>query len=293
MSEDLMALFQALDDSDENIREGYVRSPLNYTGSKFESLNRLLPLIPYEDKWCDVFGGSGAVTLARKTSKFEVFNDRCSGVTAFFRALVDHLDELLDLIKLMPHAREMFTHFRHTIDDEQDTVKRAAKWYYMIQASFNGRGTSFGRITKSNNGQIWRKIQGNLDLFPMIHDRFRSVQIENLDWRDMFKDFDTHKTVWYLDPPYVDSNMYKHAMTKDDHIEMCHRVFQLEGWVGLSGFDNCKPIYDKFDWDECYSWPVKNISKGMAFKEGNNKTGMESITERDYRTEYLWIKDFS
>ena len=249
-----------------------------------------MPHLPYRNGWADVFGGSGIVTINRKASPLEVFNDRHAGVIAFFRALMHNLDDLIAMIELMPHSREMFKFCRESYMEDQDTVMRGAKWYYMVQSGFAGRAEYFGRLTRGR-GSIFKKIRNNLELFQPIHERFvvQGIQIENLDWRDMFKDYDSPDMVWYLDPPYVNSNIYQHGMSKADHTEMCHRIFELEGFVALSGFEN--DIYDKFDWDEIYSWDVSNRVATAACTERNNMENRENTIDRGSRTEFLWVKE--
>jgi DNA adenine methylase len=249
-----------------------------------------MPLLPYRKIWCDVFGGSGQVTIARNPSPLEVFNDRHAGVAAFFRAIMQDIDGLIALIELMPHSREMFKFCRESYMEDQDTIMRGAKWYYLVQASFAGRAEYFGRLT-NGRGNIWKKIRNNLELFQPIHHRFvqSGIQIENLDWKEMFKDYDSFETVWYLDPPYVDSNVYQHGMKKADHLLMCHKIFELEGFVALSGYEN--DIYDKFEWDDVYSWEVSNKVATAAFTERNHMEGRENTLDRGSRKEFLWIKE--
>jgi DNA adenine methylase len=251
-----------------------------------------MPLLPRGDTWVDVFGGSGVVTLNREPSKLDVFNDRWSGVTAFFRAIIEHHDELISLIdEVMPHSREMFLHCKNTWEDDSDTVRRAAKWYYMINASFAGKGQFFGRNTASKaTGRP--SIANKLPLFANIRDRFchNSMQIENLDWRECLKDFDGPKAVFYLDPPYVDSNVYKYGMTKQDHREMCEQIFKTEGFVALSGYDN--GIYEQFPWNEKIEIPLSGAMRIHAHTETNNKEELVNTTQGGARMEYLWIKEW-
>jgi DNA adenine methylase len=290
MSDDLFALFQSLDD-ESDIREGYQRPPLNYPGTKDKSLEYILPHLPYLNTFVDVFGGSGCVTLARKPSKLDIYNDRHSGLAAFYRCLHDEdkMNSLIEKVGLMPHSRELFTWCKETWQEEQDDVNRGAKYYYMVQSSFVGRSEYFGRVKTGTSG-IWKKIQNNLELFPAIHERMKTVQIENLDWRTCFKDYDSLDTVFYLDPPYIESNIYKFGMKKAEHLHMCHEIFKLEGFVALSGFPN--DIYDQFDWDEIYEFKIENRVATGAFDANNNMEGLEGTTSRDVkRTECLWLKE--
>lgn len=288
-SDDLLNLFSQLDDSTEE-RATWVRAPLNYPGSKYSSLDNIMPHLPYHGSFCDVFGGTATVLLNRRKEKFEVFNDRHSGIIAFYRCLQDpeKIDRLIDTIELMPHSRELFYRYQNEWDAPQDDVLRAAMWYYMVQASFVGRSDCFGRDKKFRNS-IWRKIHGNFPLFGSVHNRLKGVLIENLSWKQIFKDFDDVNMVFYCDPPYIDSNIYKYKMSKADHKLMCDTIFSLEAHVVLSGYDN--EIYNAYPWDHKEEFEVDNRVQTMAFDDNNNMKGKENLTDREDRTECLWVKE--
>jgi DNA adenine methylase len=274
----LLSLFEQLDD-DEPLKRTFKREYINYKGSKREVLDQLLPLLPYFNSWVDVFGGSGAVTIARRPSNLDVYNDRNSGACAFFRAIKERPDELITQIELMPHAREFFVWARDTQDKDHDDVMRGAKWYYMVQASFSGKGDCFGRVTNGKN-DIIDKLYKTLKAFPSIHKRFKQVQIENLDWRQIFADYDGPDVVFYCDPPYINTNDYKHNMTESEHIKMCDTIFGLSGFVALSGFEN--KVYDSYPWDGKHYFEISN----RVF--GSHNTHKDRSVKR---TECLWIKE--
>lgn len=290
MSDDLLSMFNALDDTPV-VRAEIIRSPLNYAGSKFESLEQILPLIPYTDICVEVFGGSGSFILARRRSKLDVFNDRNSGISAFFIACQTEPDRLIEIIKHLPHSREIYDWCQKNYDNLiHDTTLRGAMFYYMVQSSFGGRCDYFGRTISAKGSPVFTKLYNNLELFPAIIQRFRSIQVENLDWRVCLKDFDSPETVFYLDPPYVNSNIYAYNMSKQEHMEMCERIFQLEGFVALSGYAN--DIYSKYPWDGVHVIEVPNNVVGCAFDENNNMQGKEHLVSRaGKRDEYLWIKE--
>lgn len=280
------AFLAMLNSFDTEKREGFVRPPINYMGSKFDSLNRLLPLLPVKNTWVDVFGGSGVVTLNRPPSRLDVYNDRWGGLTAIYKCVADtnKLDELITRLSLAPHSREFFIWCKETVDNPDDDVTRAFKAYYLIQMSFAGRAEYFGRVVKGTSN-IHKKLSKSLKGFYTIHDRFKQVQIENLDWKVCVKDFDGYDTVHYMDPPYFGSSVYRFSI---DHHDLCQTIFGLKGFVALSGYDN--PIYNSYQWDHVYHWPVSTDVATMATTEGAT---MENATvlNRNAREEFLWIKE--
>lgn len=283
MSDDMMRLFEQLEGP---VRERIVKAPINYMGSKFASAKQILEHLPIRDTWVEVFGGSGVLTLNRVASKLEVYNDKWGGLTAIYKCLHDPklYNEFIDRTKLLPHSREFFIWCKETEDKAESVVDRAIKAYYLIQTSFAGRAEYFGRVLKGTSN-IWKKIEADTGLFFEAHKRFRTVQIENIDYRQCMKDYDSEGTVHYLDPPYFASNVYRYSI---NHEEMIDTIFSMKGFVALSGYDN--PLYAKQKWDHIYSWRLKNTVATMATSDGATMENADNI-DRTNRTEYLWIKE--
>lgn len=277
-------------------RETYLRCPFGYPGSKRTSLDHILPKIPYLRNYVEVFGGGGAVLLNRRKSVNEVFNDRHAGIVSFYRCIrnPDTLSKLADRLRLTIYSREEFIWCRDTWDkltgtDVDTDIERAARWFYMVQMSFTNQGRNFAR-TMVGHSTVFNRVIHHIPNFMDVHNRIKEVLIENMDWRQMLKDFDGDDTVFYLDPPYLDVShgIYEHEMSVADHREMCERIFSLKGCVCLSGYTN--DLYDKYPWDEKYNWEVKDRMTSMAFTETNGKAGLRETTGRGKQIEYLWVK---
>lgn len=289
MDEELLATLKSLVDSPQE-REEYFRGPIAYPGCKERSLPELMPLLPVTDTWVDVFGGTGVVTLNRPQSKLEVFNDISSGVVAFYRCIVDSkkLDQLCTRLDLTVHSREEYIYCKKTWKEDQlDDVERAARWYYSIAYSFGSVGRNFGR-SLNPVATISGDIKSRIPLFETIHKRFERVQIENLDWRLMLKDYDSPTAVLYLDPPYYGADIYEDGFSKADHIELCTRVFNCEGFVAVSSYEN--ELYDKFPWDSVHKWPVRISVTSKALK---TETSNLKRIGKSSNIECLYIKEFN
>jgi DNA adenine methylase len=279
--------------SDDKPRQKILRAPFGWVGGKSRSIKHLLEHIPYRSSFIDVFGGSGAVTLAREKSKLEVFNDAYSGVTAFYSVVRDPdlFERLLDRLDLTVHSREDFLLCKETWKNTNDPVERAARWYTLIQYSFGSIGRNFGRATSGGRGGMAGKIRNKLKYFPEIHARFRNVQVENLDWEVCMRDYDNGDAVFYCDPPYVDVNRgtYKSEMSIERHRDFLDVVFQCSGFVAVSGYSN--PIYENQDWDDRFEWESFVSIQSMAYTETNKKEQLKGQESRTHATEVLWIKE--
>ena len=290
---DLLDAFNDLDrDTEPENREEIIHAPFAYPGGKSRSIMHILPRLAYTDRYVEPFGGSAAVLLARKQSKLEVFNDRYAGVVAFYHCVRDRdkCDALIARLEFSLHAKEEFVFARANWQNEPDEVERAALWYTMTIFSFASLGRNFGRAIKPI-GVMSPKLTSKIQLLPLIHTRFRNVQVENQDWYDCMKDYDHHDTVFYCDPPYVDAHRgtFKHEMSRNDHRNFLDFVFSCKGFVAVSGYAN--PLYDERKWDARYQWDSFVSISPKAFTESNAKLDLAGVDERVDAKEVLWIKE--
>jgi DNA adenine methylase len=275
----------------EEKRESYVKAPFAWAGGKGRSLEHILPYLPKRERFVDVCGGSGTVLLARPRSKMEVFNDAYSGITDFYMCLKDKvkLEELIAYLDMVIHSREMFINYKTSWKNTADPVERAAKWYYMIVNSFGNLGRNFGRGTKEVSS-FASKLPNSLQNFWPVHYRIQGVTIENLSFEQCIKDYDHVNTVFYIDPPYLhsDPGLYDEAWPLEKHKRLLQYIFDAEGFVALSGYDN--ELYNSFPWTNKITWETNITIGAKAHTETNNlkdKIGMMSKKA----TECLWIKE--
>lgn len=290
---DLLSMFDSLESSTKpelKNREAILRAPFAYPGSKMRSVKKILPELPLYKRYVEPFGGSGVVLLNRPKSELEVLNDRYMGVVAFYRCLrdKDKLEKLIFLIENTVTSREDFVSFKATWDkDWLDDVERAYRWFYIITYSFGSLCRNFGRETnaKSSAG----KMQNKIPHLREIQARLRNVYIENLDWETCIRDFDSPDTVFYIDPPYLESSpgVYKGELSYDDHTRLLDIVFESQGFCAVSSYQN--QLYDSKPWDKVIDWEVFVSIKSMA--SNGNKSDLKDLTDRDHRTERLYIKE--
>jgi len=291
---DMFKELDGLSEVDEEIRETYKRAPFGWPGGKWRSLSNLLPKLPVRNSYIETCGGSGVVLLNRKRCGLEVFNDRYSGVTAFYLCLQDRelQQKLSERLSTLIHSREMFIWARDSWEDHIDTVERAARWFYTVKTSFGSIGRNWGRATASN-GMIGPKLREAIPEFDWVHWRMRDVQVDNLDVIQCMKDYANHGSVIYIDPDYPGTarGHYKHEMDEKIHYQIINTAMTGKGFYAISGYPNL--IYDDpcWKWDTRYTWQSFVSATPGAFTETNGKKDLAANFVRDYATEVLWIKD--
>lgn len=290
---DLMDLFDDLDrQTIPESKDTILRAPFGYPGGKSKSLSKILPHLPYRNTYVEPFGGTGAILLGRHPSNLEVLNDRYMGIVAFYRVLRNPklIQAFVERLDLTLHSREEFVYCRDTWKFVDSDLERAARWYYMMLASFGSMGRNWGRSIKGK-GSMAGKIFNHIKHFPELHDRLRKVQIENQDWYDCIIDYDTPETVYYIDPPYIDAHQgsYKHILSHDEHRKLVETIFSIKGFVALSGYSN--PLYENQPWDDRHSWEQFVSLQSTVYTEGNAKAHLEGLDKTHNAQEILWIKE--
>jgi DNA adenine methylase len=272
----------------EEVKDKVVKGPFPWPGGKNRSVEHILRHLPYDIGYIEPFGGSGVVLLNRRPSKLEVYNDRFSGVCDFYRCIRDSslYEKLIDNLKLWPYAREEWEHARDTWVTTEDQVERAAKWWYMVVYSFAAQGRNFGRALQPN--AFAGKHHSLLDFFWDVHERFKKVLIENRNAMLLLDEFDDPNNVFYLDPPYVntDPSCYEMKFDLADHKKLLDKVFSMQSFVAVSGYNN--ELYKSYTWDEVVTWEKFIPIEGTKGTAGNCKP--DGVYERGYETEHLYIK---
>ena len=258
---------------------------------------KLLPLFPQHHTYVEPFGGGASLLFAKLPAPVEVYNDLDSGLIEFFRVLRDpaQFARLHRMVEATPVSREEYDRCRDTWQDCDDPVERAYRWYVVARMSFGGRfGAGWGsNVTASRCGMAatcskWLSI---IELLPQIHARLMRVQIEHADWRVILDRYDTPRTLFYLDPPYVHGTRtdtrYACEMTDADHADLVDVLLGIRGKAILSGYDH--EIYAPLEaagW-VCHDWETACSAAGRTRASGIQGEG--SALAMQARTESAWI----
>ncbi|MHB1459284.1 MAG: DNA adenine methylase, partial [Armatimonadota bacterium] len=192
---------------------------------------------------------------------------------------------------LSPYSREEWLFCKEHLNDDNDPVERARRFFVLARFSFSGLvGSSFGiDVTASKRGMVQKAsaYHGVLGMLPRLSERMTSVLIENKDFRDIIRVYDTENTFFYLDPPYMPetrrSGAYKHEMTSDDHHELIDLLKNIKGKVMLSGYPS--DLYNSLGWNK-QEWAVTCKAAGRTKASGLQGVGNVSALQK--RTECVW-----
>ena len=193
------------------------------------------------DRYVEVFGGGGWVLFHKPPGKFEVYNDFNSNLANLYRCVRDKPAELCEALRYTLNSREDFELIRNLIhgNDELDDVKRAAYFYQIIRQSYASGLDSFG----AQPHNMWRN-------FPLIHEasaRLQTVVIENKDFEKLIAQYDRPNTIFYLDPPYFETEDYYEdvGFTEKDHERLRDALMGIDGKFLLS-YNDCPEIRELY-----------------------------------------------
>jgi DNA adenine methylase len=231
------------------------RPALRWYGGKWQIAKKLIGLFPAHTNYVEPYGGAASVLLLKDRSYGEVYNDLDGDVVNLFRVLRDDRlsARLVKQLQLTPFARE---EFENAYPRCEDPVERARR---LIVLSFMGFGanaharssTGFRAGVKRNGGtpaHDWATYPAAL---VRTIERLKGVIVEQRHALDLIKRYDCPRTLFYVDPPYVQSTRARYGahrryaveMTDADHCDLVDALRSAAGMVVVSGYSH--PIYEE------------------------------------------------
>ena len=238
------------------------RPALRYIGGKWQLARWVIAHFPPHDTYVEPFGGGASVLLQKPKAQFDVYNDLDSRVVRFFRVLRERHDDLVRALELTPYSREeTLSATRARYEECEDDVEAARRFFIL---SWQGRG---GAVSQWSGGWRYHRAReadsnydairefNNLEHLATVTRRLKEVYIEHDDALKVMHRFDAHATLFYVDPPYVQSSTSRSAMKAyqfewgdDAHRELAAVLHKCKGMVVLSGYPSA--LYDELygDW---------------------------------------------
>ena len=207
-----------------------MNGPLSYIGGKRAIAKQIIEIFPEHTTYVEAFAGGAQVFFHKPPSKVEVLNDLDGELVNFYRVCQQHYEEL---IRFIVRSREWFALLKSTDPRTLTDVQRAARHMYLLKNSFGG----LVRDPHYSIG-ITQPPSFNLERLPEIieksHKRLMRVQIESLPYEKILTRFDSPTTLFYLDPPYYDRELYNYNLKPEDFATLAERLKPLQGKFVLS-----------------------------------------------------------
>lgn len=264
-------------------------SILPYIGGKNRLAKHILPHLarPGIDCLVDVFGGSGAVTIAcgEKFHK-RVYNEVSGDLINFFRVLrtPELRRAMFILLRNTPAARHVFQDYHRTwlkngftFSGIADPVDRAVATFYRHHYSFGGKVLNGGfSVSTGDRHGIKEIVRYRNTLKNLAHAAsfWRDTLIENLDALELVKVYGGRENVvLFCDPPYDGTEAYYTELFTPFHkVTLPVLLADCKAHVVLTFYET--PFLHENYPPERWQWNFVQASKNASFRGGQR-----SITE--------------
>ena len=201
--------------AETTIKEG-IKPAFGSPGGKFFIAGKLVKLIPEHTVYVEPFTGGGSVFFRKKPSAKEVINDFDKDIVFLYRFLKHHTEEDISILKRMDWviSKDKFLKFRDKLKAGEKMSKHERFFTLMNLKAYSDAGEmkTFDDRKEGRSLQILSRI-------APFKERLKNTIIENMDYKEVIKKYDSPNTFFYIDPPYPKAEMNWKWMPKEEEME--------------------------------------------------------------------------
>lgn len=215
----------------------------NYIGSKTRISAKLISLFPEHKIYVEPFSGAASVLLNKQPSRIEVINDVSDDIVNLFAVVSskDTFKKFVELVSQLAYSRSIHKQFGKMLrqpfkfDPFNPDIKRAATYFYFKNVSFSGLYS----FSTSLVIPVARVYFNKVKKLSAIHERLQNVIIEQIDFEECIRKYDTPDTLFFVDPPYFGTEHYYSDDFKfEDHERLLRTLKQIKGKFVLTTYYN-------------------------------------------------------
>lgn len=234
-------------------------SPLRYPGGKGKMLKQLEPLFPDKvSTMVEPFAGGASASLAMlfagRADRI-LLNDLDPGVYAFWSAVLNSTDKLLNELKYIQGTREEFLKAKEILSNSADhsSMELATAFLVANQLAFSGI-TKAGIAGDYQRRWSYKKVANRIQKIAAYKDH---ITVMNEDALQVIEEYYWNKDNFlFVDPPYVlqGKRLYREWYKTDDHMKLADLIRDL-----TLSYPGCAKIIVTYDaceeTEELYSFP--------------------------------------
>ena len=240
-----------------------------WLGGKRRLADHIIPRFPAHTCYVEVFAGGAALYFLRPPAEVEVINDINGELVNLYRVVQCHLEEFVRQFKWALSSREVFKWLQDTPPETMTDIQRAARFYYLQHQAFGGRvqGQTWGTATTTPAPTVnLLRLEESLS---SAHLRLTGAYIERLDWRECMRRYDRPHTLFYLDPPYWQTEGYGVPFPWAEYEAMADVVRGIKGKAVVS-------INDHADIRTCFAgMHIEEVP--IVYQVGGGGKGVERM----------------
>ncbi len=259
-----------------------MKSLFNWVGGKSRSCSKICEIFPPHTVYVEPFFGAGSVFFCKPPVKVEVINDIDQDVYNFYKILrdPDKYSELLHKIEFTQYSRRLYKESYDILKTSESDIERAWAFYIRVTQGYGARLQDNYTWCAGTTVSRPKVVIEQKSRLQEAHHRLMGAYIEeSLDAIEVIMKWDSPDTLFYLDPPYVQSNRTQHRLYRNEipnsyHQTLTEAIRDLKGYVFLHGYEN--DYYNSLGW-------VKSERLLRSSLVGNsNRSSVKN-------TEILWI----
>lgn len=208
-----------------------------WIGGKRRLAKYLLPLFPEHRCYVEPCAGAAALFFLKEPSPVEVLNDVNGDLVTLYRVLQHHPEELMRQFRWALSSRQIFKWLQLTPAETLTDIQRAARFIYVQRLAFGGKveGQTFGTATTAPPKLNLLRLEEDLSA---AHLRLAGALVEHLDWADCVGRYDREHTLFYVDPPYWETEGYGVAFGFEQYERMADLARTVKGRMLISVNDH-------------------------------------------------------
>ena len=218
-----------------------LQSPITYYGGKKLMLRHILPIIPPHTTYVEPFAGGLAVYFSKPPSSAEFVNDLNGFVINFYKQLKENFESLKVRVDSTLHSRranlDAFVMYEnpHLFTD----LDKAWAFWVLCNQGVSGQISKSWGSSNGNNKQAITLTSKRSRFTDALQKRLENTQIDCIDAVELIKLKDSDDTFFYIDPPYVGSDMGHYKGYTQAHFEtLLNALKTIKGKFLLSSYGN-------------------------------------------------------
>lgn len=273
---------------------------LSYIGGKARIGTWIRNFIPNDiETYVECFSGMFWVFFKLDLPKFKnlktvIYNDVNPLNVNLFLCIKDY-DRLYEVssnkpiedLELFNSCKEIFNDFK--LDTNNPNFEVAWKYSYILSQVWSGTDPIKGNLVKKG-GYVGKDgvYKSKFEIFrsKLVDNKWKSYFdkisiVENLDFENVIKKYDSGKTFFYCDPPYFKTEDYyiNHSFGIETHERLANVLKSTKGKFALSYYEFDK-LSEWFPKDE-YCWNSKEFVKGSMATSGKSQSkGIEILISK-------------
>ena len=218
-----------------------------YLGEKSRLSNFIIPNIPTNIKtYVEPFGGAMGIFFSLNFTKFKDVSFIYNDINYLNYNLFNQLKNNADFINNIKDVKVDKNYYLGVLNELEsgDDFQMALNWLIILTCSATNK---IGKDSWLDNSEFeifklkFRAYKPLIDKIDKIH---------NWDYKRIFTEYDSHSTLFYIDPPYMGKEDYyiNHNFNRESHLELASTLKSIKGKFLLSYwyFDDLEKLYKNF-----------------------------------------------